>query len=151
MSTLWVDSAIAIPPEVVAMLPAILTNVTSSMEQFNSAMVASYKAAEKARTGVEPLVEVQVSSVIDIETPAPPTPPPTPRPTPKPTPRPPPPTTTTTTNATTTTTAAATAAPEEEEEEGSQASAIGAVLGACVGVGVLGGGLYLYKKKQAPE
>jgi hypothetical protein len=139
--------------------------ITGSAASFATAMTESFKAAEKARTGEEPVVTIVQSSEIAVEqktvvvTPAPtpaPTPKPTPAPTPKPTPAPTPkpatprPTPVPATPRPTPRPAPA-AAPAEEDEGGGSGAIIGGVVGGIAGIGLLGGLFYLYKKKQASE
>merc|ERR1719161_2311719 len=141
---LTVDYAIAVPAELVEKASSIASGITSNTEVFNTAMKTTYVAQEFMRTGKMPTVTVAASSVVDVKipevpTPAPtpaPTPPPTPPPTPEPTPAP-----------------ATTAAPAEEEEGGGAGAAIGGAVGGLAGVGLLGGGYYMYQKraKQASE
>jgi len=154
-SKLSVDYAIAVPASKAATASTIGAAITSNTAAFNTAMATSYKAAEKARTGVEPVVEVKASSVVAVETPAPPTPkptpaPPTPKPTPRPTPRPTPSPTSSPTPSVTSAPSGTTAAAEEEEDGGSGAI-IGGVIGGVGGIGLLGFLFYMYKKKSAQE
>merc|ERR1711937_465021 len=71
MMKLVVDYAIAVPAAKAIAANTIAASIVSNTAAFNTAMQVSYKAAEKARTGIEPVVEIQAASAISIETPAP--------------------------------------------------------------------------------
>lgn len=142
-SKLKVDYAIALPSDQAASANDIGKSIAANTDAFNTAMQASYKEAEKARTGKEPEVVVEASKEVSVElaasmtttaattlaptTQAPQTEAPTPRPTPAP--RPPPP-------------------PAAEEEEDNAGMIAGVVIGVFLSIVFLGVLFYLFKKNK---
>merc|ERR1711861_40784 len=112
---------------------------------FSTALVEKEAASGRAVVVKEIIPEKAVvtsvtEAVVIAPTPAPgPASDPTPTPTPTPTP------------AAAATPAPAPAAEKEEEEESDNGAVIGGVVGGVVGLGVLGGAIYAFKKKNNQE
>merc|ERR1712139_248299 len=136
---------------------ALAKAIGDNKAAFEDAMEKKYVEAYTAATGSAPKgfsVEASATAGTKTITVAPPTPAPTPSPpapTPAPTPSPPSPPATTAAPAPPSPTGAPAPSVTEEEDDSGSGAVIGGVIGALVGVALLGGLFYMWKKKNSQE
>merc|ERR1712139_170614 len=153
---LAVEYEFLVPAGVATSADALAKAIGDNKAAFEDAMEKKYVEAYTAATGSAPKgfsVEASATAGTKTITVAPPTPAPTPSPpapSPTPPPSPPSPPATTAPAPPSPTGAPAPSVTEEEDDSGSGA-VIGGVIGALVGVALLGGLFYMWKKKNSQE